>query len=193
LTLKAWIAPDEELETIEEHFGLGEEPVSLYTDCMGVKHYLTKNQACQVDLVDGKLLIQKSSRADFDRVVTPCRANLGELYYFEDVSWLCLRKERKFHFDLIHHIPMDGCFREFRLVYDNDSSKRYSTTDCQLSEYHGSIGVHGTELGMPAPNAAWRAGATVTLVLSVWYLIIPTMELWTTPFIRSDFHNSDQL
>lgn len=75
---------DEELETIEEHFGLGEEPVSLYTDCMGVKHYLTKNQACQVDLVDGKLLIQKSSRADFDRVVTPCRANLGELYYFED-------------------------------------------------------------------------------------------------------------
>ncbi len=75
---------DEELNTVEEHFGLGEEPVSLFTDCMGVKHYLTKNQACQVDLVKGELVIQKSSRADFDTVVLPCRANSGEIYYFED-------------------------------------------------------------------------------------------------------------
>ena len=75
---------DQELKTVEEHFGLGEEPVSLFTDCMGAKHYLTPNHACQVDLVNGQLVVQKSSREDFDRVVLPCRALQNDTYYFED-------------------------------------------------------------------------------------------------------------
>lgn len=75
---------DEDLKTVEEHFGLGEEPLSLYTDCMGSKHYLTKNWACQVDWLNGELIVQKSKIADFERVVVPCRARIDETYYFED-------------------------------------------------------------------------------------------------------------
>ncbi len=75
---------DDGLKTVQEHFGLGEEPLSLYTDCMGGKHYLTRNWACQIDRVDGELILQKSSLADFERVMLPCRAQMDDIYYFED-------------------------------------------------------------------------------------------------------------
>lgn len=75
---------DNELNTVEEHFGLGEEPLSLFTDCMGGKHYLSRNWAYQIDWVDGELILQKSSMADFERVMVPCRARIDDIYYFED-------------------------------------------------------------------------------------------------------------
>lgn len=75
---------NEDMEPLDEHFGFGDAPVSLHTDCMGMKHYLGKNYSCQIDWVDGELQLQKSSRAEFERVVRPCRGRLEETYFFED-------------------------------------------------------------------------------------------------------------
>lgn len=74
---------DKDMRPIEEHFGVGEEPRELFTDCMGLKHYLSKNYSVQVDWVDGELILQKDDIAEFERVVRPCRAKVETTYFFE--------------------------------------------------------------------------------------------------------------
>jgi len=74
---------DKNMRPIEEHFGVGEEPKELFTDCMGLKHYLSKNYSVQVDWVDGELILQKDDIAEFERVVRPCRAKAETTYFFE--------------------------------------------------------------------------------------------------------------
>jgi|GEM_PF-3547377 len=73
-----------DMVTLAEHYGLGEEPQTLVTDCMGLKHFFSKTQACQVDYVEEKLIVQKSERRAYEELVTPCKTRLNGTYFFEE-------------------------------------------------------------------------------------------------------------